>query len=46
LFTAPTLAGLAAQVDGTSRDVQVPPNLIPTAAAVAVPADDVEEMRF
>jgi len=46
LFTAPTLAELAVQVDGTSREVQAPPNLIPAAAVVAVPADDVEEMRF
>ena len=28
LFTAPTLAGFAASVDGRSREVQVPPNAI------------------
>ncbi|HLJ89058.1 MAG TPA: amino acid adenylation domain-containing protein, partial [Candidatus Angelobacter sp.] len=37
LFTAPTLAELAAQVGAESREVRIPPNLIPADAARITP---------
>jgi aryl carrier-like protein len=45
LFTSSDLAALATRVDTNSREVAVPPNLIP-AMAVDTHAADFEEMRF